>query len=196
MDKHGGYPMSDTSFEKSLINWLGVDSMQNTDDPAEFATLLDIIANVTLSDIAEDAVCELLLHISKNNDYARELLFRRVIGQQMVDQETYIAEMQTRFAKALYRTGELSEWVTDMFPEAKPFELNASHSPRIYIGALLSSIENGDRPFADSFFSWETLITFAEQYTPENCSPFDSDVYFANLKGAKAKFDEQLERVA
>jgi hypothetical protein len=183
---------SDTSFETLLIGWLGVDSMQNTDDPAEFATLLDIIANVTLSDMAENAVCELLLHISKNNGYARELLFRKVIGQQMVDQETYIAEMQTRFAKALYRTGELSEWVTDMFPEAKPFELNAGHSPRILIGALLSSIEHGHQPFEDRFFSWETLITFAEQYTPENCSPFDSDVYFAHLKGAKAKLTNNL----
>lgn len=188
--------MSDTSFEIRLIDWLGVDSMQNTDDPAEFATLLDIIANVKLSDIAENAVCELLLHISRNNDYARELLFRKVIGQQMSDQKTYIAEMQTRFAKALYRTGELSEWVTDMFPEAKPFELKITQSPRVYIGALLSSIENGDQPFADRFFSWETLITFAKQYTPANCSPFDSDVYNARLRSAKAKFDEELERVA
>jgi len=43
--------MSDSSFEALLIDWLGIDSMQNTDDPAQFATLLDIIANVTMGEL-------------------------------------------------------------------------------------------------------------------------------------------------
>jgi len=188
--------MSDTSFETLLLTWLGRDSMQNTDDPAQFATLLDIIANVTLSDVAKKAACELLLHIHKDDAYAETLLFRRVDGQAEEDEDDYLVPMQTRFAKALYHCGEILDWVDELFPKAENLGPNVTHPAREYLGACLVAIINGDQEFSSRFFSWDTIVTFAEQYTPEDCSSTDLEAYTTLYQAARLKLDERLGQAA
>lgn len=188
--------MSDTSFETLLIDWLGRDSIQNTATPAEFATLLDIIANVKKSDVAKKAVLELLLYIHKDDDNAETLVFRRVEGKTEEDEDTFLVPMQTRFARALYQCGELVEWIDELFPAAEQFVPEMQYSPWEYIQSLLSAIIIDERDSSDQFFCWETVVTFAEQYTPEDCtSSEDVEAYTLLYEAARKKLDEQL-RVA
>jgi len=141
------------------------------------------------------------LHIHKDDDYADTLLFRRVDGQTEEDEDNYLIPMQTFFAKALYNCGESAEWLTDLFPEAEDFGSRCSHSPHPhtpwrYLRALLSNIADDTAEFNNRFFSWDTVIAIAEQYTPQNCSLFDREEYVAKLSAAKARYAEQIGQAA
>lgn len=121
---------------------------------------------------------------------------RSIHGQTEEDQDVYLSTMQTLFAKALHHCGEDLEWLKDQFPDADDFEATRGNTPRVYIGACLASIANGDREFGDRFYSWSTLISMGEQYSPQNCSPFDKEAYEDKLAGAQARLAEQLGQAA
>jgi hypothetical protein len=161
----------DPHFDKQVLDWLSVSSMQEMHEPDEFGTLLDIIYTGKMSDLARHAAHKLLLHINRSDDYAEWLVFRELPAHEPDEIEKILPGMQTKFVAALWKCtldrypGE-KIWLQDMFPHAKEPQTAINSSPLEMLSNHLREFANGGITASDPLYDGETLIAFANQYNP------------------------------
>lgn len=184
--------MSDTSFEILLVEWLGPDSMSNTDETDQFATLLTIIGDISLSALAKSALCELLLHILNNEDHCRTLFLQDFSQADLFreDPNKVVVEMQTRLAVALhvceYDTIPLNELLPAIDAEQFEWRIAGIHQPQRYMETMLRRVIDKGYDIDDRFTCAETIVLLAEQYAAATEHDADAWRSLAGLTGLAA----------
>lgn len=161
----------DPYFDKQVLDWLSVSSMQEMNKPDEFGTLLDIIYTGKMSDLTRHAAHELLLHINRSDDYADSLVFREMPVHEPAEITDVLPGMQTKFVAALWKCtvdrypGE-KIWLQEMFPHAKEPQTAINSTPLQMLSNHLREFANGGITANDPLYDGETLVSFADQYSP------------------------------